>query len=312
MSENYSNSSSSSSFQTNVHHTVIFWIFLMIYIPSVSCSCVVFIQVIRKRLLKNSIHNDIIMLILFFSFLQVSTEHPLLFSYLYHHESIIQSDRFCQFWASLEYFFNGTILMLICYASIERYLLVFHSHYLHRHLVLLHYIPMIFFVIYPLSLYLSLIYFHPCINQFDFKIMVCGGPCYLYEKFESTLDIVVNLALPLLVCTCANLLTLVRVLYRRYRMAQRQIWRKHRRLIIQLLAIVLLHDLAWLPAIICLLIMIFSPVSLPLLIDITLNMLPYGFYLVVMFYPIVTVIIRREFRTIRLNVRVRPARPPIS
>ncbi len=280
----------SSDVQPDNNRLVIFWTYLFVFIVSIICSCLIFIQFILKRILKHHIQYHVIFVILIFSFLQVTMEHPILFSYLYNGILLIQSDNFCKFWLCLEFFFNGTILMLMCYGSIERYLFIFHRNLIHHHLILLHYFPIIFFVLYPFILYIGLICFYPCVNQFDYTMIICGGPCYLYEPILSAIDTIVDLALPLGVCTIANILLLVRVLRQKHRMRQQHLWKKNRRLVIQLLSIVILHNIVWFPVIICLLIIQFSPVSLPIIIDITINRFPFGYYMVVMLCPFVLLI----------------------
>jgi len=94
---------------------------------------------------------------------------------------------------------------------------------------------------------------------------ICGGPCYLFEPWLSALDAILDLALPLAICTIFNIVLLLRVLRQKHRMKQQQMWKKNRRLIIQLLSIVILHNIVWFPVIISLLIILFSPVSLPIL-----------------------------------------------
>lgn len=274
----------------NNTHLIVFWIFIVIFIPSIFCFCFIFIQIIRKRILKRHIHSHIIFVILVCNFLQVSMEHPIFFSYLYNGTSIVKSDSFCIFWSCLEFFFNGTILMLMCYGSIERYLLIFHRNMVHQHLILLHYIPILFFIAYPLILYIILICFYPCMNSFDYAVNTCGGPCYLFEKWASIFDTILNLALPLFICTITNILLLIRVLRQKHRMRQQQIWKKNKRLIIQLLSIVILHNIVWFPTIISLLIILFSPVTFPILINMTLDLYPYGYYMVAMLCPFISII----------------------
>ncbi len=82
--------------------------------------------------------------------------------------------------------------------------------------------------------------------------------------------------------------------------------KKNRRLIIQLLSIVILHNIVWFPVIISLLIILFSPVSLPILIDLTINMFPYGYYMVVMLCPFVLIIGLPELWPRFFNNAIRP------
>ncbi|CAF3681997.1 unnamed protein product [Rotaria sp. Silwood1] len=92
------------------------------------------------------------------------------------------------------------------------------------------------------------------------------------------------------VSTLASLVLLSRVVWQKRRMQQRQMWKKNRRLLIQLLYIVILHNLVWLPMVICWLIIIFSPVPQPFLVELSINILPYGIYIVILVCPFVSLI----------------------
>ncbi len=93
----------------------------------------------------------------------------------------VQSRLFCQFWPVYNYalFVNGLVLM--AYGCIERYFLVFYRVFFKKHLILLHYGPLVFFVIYPPVLYFGLIVIYPCEKDFDYTQYVCGGACYEYQ-----------------------------------------------------------------------------------------------------------------------------------
>lgn len=180
------------------------------------------------------------------------------------------------------------ILMLMGYIAIERYLLVFHNGFLLRHLIILHYIPMVFCIIYPIGLYIYLIFFYPCNNQFIYTMITCGGPCYFYEPAISTFDQFTNLVFPVTVSSLASLALLIRVLWQKKHMQQRQMWKKHRRLVLQLLYIVILYNLLWLPMVTCSSIMLFSPIPQPLLVQLSIDILPNGIYVVILLCPFVS------------------------
>ncbi len=61
-------------------------------------------------------------------------------------------------------------------------------------------------------------------------------------------------------------------------------WKKNRRLIIQVLYVVILHNVAWLPMAICSLILLFT-VSQPVLVDLIINILPIGLFIVALACP---------------------------
>ena len=220
--------------------------------------------------------------------MQVTSEMPILLSYLYNGISPHQSDGFCKFWSCQDYSFNVMNLMVMGHVATERYLLVFHHLFLNRHLIILHYLPMIGCVAYPVVLYVYLILFYPCTNQFDFTMITCGGPCYFYQATISIFDEFVNLVFPVMVSSVASLALLGRILRQKRRMQQHQMWRKNRRLVVQLLYIVFLHNVVWLPMVICSSILLFSTTAQPVLVALSINILPNGIYVVILLCPFVS------------------------
>ncbi len=93
----------------------------------------------------------------------------------------VQSNLFCHFWPVYNYALFVISLLSICYGCIERYFLIFCRIFFNKHLILLHYGPLAFLVIYPPLLYFGLIVIYPCENSFDYTQLVCGGACYQYE-----------------------------------------------------------------------------------------------------------------------------------
>ena len=309
-----------------------FVILITLFVPSVLCYILIFVQAIRKGILKKHIHSHIVLAVLTCSFLQVNlrqtfffsissyikvtTEVPILLSYLRNGIAAVLSDGFCKFWACQDYSFNVMILMLTAHTAIERYLLIFHRIAFHRHRIIVHYLPMIFCCIYPIGLYFSLIFFYPCANEFDYTMITCGGPCYFYEPTLSTFDQFINLVLPVAISTILSLTLLIRIVRQKQRMQQRNIWRKNRRLTIQLLYIIILHNIVWLPMVICSTIMLFDSVSQSILTDLAINMLPIGIYVVILLCPFISLLSLPEVwpevavRIFPLAAQPRPAQLP--
>jgi hypothetical protein len=86
------------------------------------------------------------------------------------------------------------------------------------------------------------------------------------------------------------MLLIGRVIYQKNRMRQQQKWKKNRRLVIQLMSIVVVHNLIWLPILICLLTILFSPIQQPTLIELSLNLFTYSIYISIMLCPFVSLI----------------------
>lgn len=93
----------------------------------------------------------------------------------------IQSRTFCLFWSMYNYALVIIGLMYMAYGCIERYFLIFHRAFFNKHLIALHYVPIVFFLIYPFLLYVGLIIIYPCRINFDYTQSICGNPCYLYK-----------------------------------------------------------------------------------------------------------------------------------
>jgi hypothetical protein len=114
-------------------------------------------------------------------FLKVTTEMPFALIVLYTGFVAVQSSLFCHFWIVYNYALIVINLMFMAYGCIERYLLVFCRIFFKRHLILLHYGPLVFFFIYPPLLYFGLVVIYSCQTDFDYTQFVCGGACYQYQ-----------------------------------------------------------------------------------------------------------------------------------
>ena len=275
---------------TSTSRSTVFSVYLALAIPSVPCSLFLLAQFIRKRQLCTQISNHVILTVLLCSFLQVIIELPIVLYNLRARTAMIRTDFFCKFWSWLDYSCNVSILVLMAFGSIERHMLVFHRNVLQKHVVIMHYLPIVLSFLYPFLLYMGLIFIHPCVNQFDFTMITCGGPCYLYEPTLSTFDQFANIALPVLIDTTANLTLGIRVLSQKRRMNQQRMWKKNRRLIIQLLAFVILHNIVWWPLLAITLVILYSPVTDPTLVQFNIDILPYGIYVVILLCPFVLIL----------------------
>lgn len=119
-------------------------------------------------------------------------------------------------------------------------------------------------------------------------MVTCGGPCYFFDPTIGTFDQCINLVLPAAVSTFASTALLYRVIRQKQRMQQHRMWRKNRRLVLQLLYIVILHNIVWLPMVICSSIMFFSTISQSILVDLSINILPNGIYIVILLCPFIS------------------------
>lgn len=235
--------------QRNITITVL----VIFAFPGLLCFLFIFYHAIklRKRLVFDTINNHVIFLILICDFLAIATDLPIMLYYFGYGN--IYTINICVFWIYWNYSLPVTSLLITTYASIERYILVFHRHTAQRHKFLLHYIPMLCFTIYIPILYFALIVFVPCPPDFtyDTREPSCNGACYTTYVWLNTFDIMCNQTLPCVILLVFNALIIVRVIISRTAALGsaplRNILKKNRRLILQLLGVSSMSLLAWLP-----------------------------------------------------------------
>ncbi|CAF1199867.1 unnamed protein product [Adineta steineri] len=288
---------------TSQSRLIIFIILLIIIIPSIVCSIYIFYHFIRFHELRQNVNNHIILVLLFISFIQVVGELPLTLIFLRTGSVAILSDKFCQFWIVLNYTVCTGSLWTMAIASIERYWLVFHRTFFNKYIILLHYIPIILCIIYPLILYTYLVTIYTCTNTFDYSYWTCGGACYLYEPLLGTLDWVINGCTNVLLSTSVTWIIIIRVLIQKQRVnSQRTVWQRSRRIIMQLIVLSALYMIVWLPCVICFVITLFTPV--PFLTALYGAYLSYYQYIACLLCPFACLLGSSEIRQVMRNTRV--------
>ncbi len=199
------NQTSNSSFSSNgkcsisqVQRSITIPILIIFQISSFICSLIIFYHFIRlrKSLLFDIINHHVILLILIFDFLLIATELPITLYYL--GLGHVQTPKICTFWIYWDYILETTSLFLTMYASIERYLLVFHKVKFLKRKVLFHCVPMIIVALYIPILYMYLVVLSPCVynHQYDLTAFACGGACFFAYIPVNTYDTIANTMLP--------------------------------------------------------------------------------------------------------------------
>lgn len=111
----------------------------------------------------------------------MTTELPLNLYLLHTGTVLIRTDFFCIFWNIYNFSLVGIGLFTLSYGCIERYLFVFYRVFFNRHLIIFHYIPLGFSIIYPVLFYIYSVGIYSCTNSFSYNHSLCGRPCYEYE-----------------------------------------------------------------------------------------------------------------------------------
>ncbi|UJR07328.1 hypothetical protein I4U23_011615 [Adineta vaga] len=220
---------------------------------------------------------------------------PLAIILFYQGSVAIPSDIFCTYWYILTSFLNMSSVQLNAYLSIERYLLIFHNPFLFKHKIILHYIPMITFIVMPFIYVVYVVKFLPCENHFDYHSWACGTACYLTHPVTGTFSWVFAIIAPLIVMILFNIFLIGRVLYLKKRMMQRRIWIKNRKMLFQLLSLIGMLYISWMPSSITSVINTFH--STPLSYEFSTNWTLICFiYVAALFSPLTAILAMPELK----------------
>ena len=236
-------------------HRVKFSILLILEIPALLLSLLIFYFFLRNQPILQVPQNCALFILLVVNFIQLSVVLP--FSIHFYALDFVRPavPIYCMSWTFLAYSVYAISEYLMATISVQRHMLVFHSHLLRirRMRILLHHSPLIFFLIYPTAFYIYAIFIYPCDGtQWDYTSTVCGfANCHLVlNKVLGTFDWIVNNGLPILINALANALLIVRVI-RQKRQQQRPVtWKQQRRMTVQLFCISSLYIVGWAPSLI--------------------------------------------------------------
>jgi hypothetical protein len=236
-------------------HRIKFLILVILQIPSIILSVFIFAFFVTHQALLRTPQNQALLLLLLVNFVQVSFDLPMPIHFYYLGHVSPATAAYCTWWTFFEYTLLTASEFIMATISIQRHMLVFQSHVLRIRWKrwLLHYLPLLLCLIYPIVLYLNLVVFYPCDGtQWDFTSNLCGlANCYLvYSKILGTADWAVDTGLPIVIILFANVALVVRFIQQKRRRQQIISWQKQRRMTLQLLSISCLYLIAFLPSVI--------------------------------------------------------------
>ena len=214
------------------------------------CCLIVLYYLIFDRVLRRSINNHVIILLLFNTLFYELLSIPLFLSYLYVGSLWPAVPSLCLFWMFIDGGLFTLALILVAWASIERYILIFHRQLMStkKKRFFIHYLPLVTVPVYCLVFHLVTILFPPCENVIKYELPLCGRPlCYYDIRFVALWDTVLHNILPTLVIVIFSIVLLVRVLLQKHRMRQRMQWKRHRKMTIQLLSMSTLYLFLYMP-----------------------------------------------------------------
>jgi hypothetical protein len=238
--------SSSSSFE--------FILLLIVEIPSIICTLLILTYLFRNwyTMVIKSLRNHVILILIIISLINTTLDLPFTInSYRLGYDNP-RTLSFCHWWYWLDYTLIVTSIFLTAIASVQRHFLIFHAHWLRIRRIrwALHYVPLIFCLLYPLLYYFIFIIVYQCKNDTINDSQYCVQPCYTNDPVLFNYDWVFNTAFPLMTIALANIILIVRVIrsMRKTRRRQSLIWKRQRKLTLQLLALSLLYIVGWAPS----------------------------------------------------------------
>lgn len=241
--------------QKFVLHRIKFSVLLALQIPAFVLSLLIFFFFTKNRTMAKAPHNRALLILLCVNFIQLAFMLPLSLQYYFLGYISPASPIYCTWRTFIEYTLYVTSEYLMATISVQRHMLVFNGHLLRIRWIriVLHHLPLIFCLTYPMIFYVFAIILYPCDGtQWDYTSNVCGyADCYLlFDKVLGTLDWSVNNGLPMVINALANILLVIRVVRQKRRQQRPLSWKQQRRMTIQLFCISSLYLAAWSPCLI--------------------------------------------------------------
>ena len=217
-----------------------FWSYLVFNVLSVICSIFALYYLLIDRKLRRALHNHIIIVLLFIGLIYELTDILWILYFNYTGLPMFASITFYLIWVFVDYAFYSAQIALFAWATIERHILIFHDRLISTKMrrLILHYLPIVLIPTYCF-IYYCLVYFAPfCENSFD--SFIGGGiyiPCVFSRTFLGSWDLIVHQVVPTLIIVIFSVGLIVRVIWQKRRLNQAVSWRKHRKMMIQLISI---------------------------------------------------------------------------
>ncbi|CAF1937828.1 unnamed protein product [Rotaria magnacalcarata] len=232
-----------------------FVILLILQIPSITLSIIIFIFFITHRAALRTPQNHGLLLLLAVHFTRLSFSTPLTLRFYYLGYVSPATPVYCTWWTFFEYTFYVSSEYLLATISIQRHMFIFHTHVLRIRWkrYVLHHLPLLLSIVYSMLFYVFSILLYPCDGtQWDFTNNLCGfADCYLlFDKVLGTFDMSINNGMPMIIDILANITLILRVAMRKHRFRQSAMWRQQRRMIVQLFCLSSLYLVGWTPILI--------------------------------------------------------------
>ena len=230
-----------------------FWLLLFSNILSILCCLFVLFHLLSDRILRRALHNHAIIIVLFLTLICELTDIPWLL-FFYRWGVVWQNTpTFCLIWKYIDIAVYVATSKLVAWASIERYILIFHDKWVStkKKRLFVHYIPLISIVAYCLIYYAFILCIIQCDRPFYYNKIYCGYTNCVYQNPAVPLfEFITGGILCSLIIASFSIILVVRIVQQKRRVRLPIRWRNHRRMTIQLLFITSLFYVIYLPPVV--------------------------------------------------------------
>ena len=217
-----------------------FWILLVFDVSSTICTFVVLFYVSFDRKLRSNAKNHTLVVLLMLGLSVQLIDIPFYLNFIVHSSVVPANPSVCLIWWFIDIGIYNGVTILLAWTALERHILVFHDQWIstRKKRVFVHYLPLLFLILYIFVYYIYAIYGFPCQNSYDYTSIVCNeSPCYENDPVMRMWDLLANNIIPALLEPILSFCFLFRVIWHKKRSNLPIQWRKQRKMMIQLLCL---------------------------------------------------------------------------
>lgn len=220
------------------------WLHILPLIPSTILTVFVLYHLLNNRASRVALNNHAIILMLMFGFVLQLTDTVWFIHFYRTGVALSSTHQFCLAWAFIDSSLFVSVSLLMCWASIERHILIFHPHWFGTRTKrsLFHYLPLFIMSAWPLIFYFIMLLMVSCDVPFDYKRRLCGHyGCINVVPWIALFDSIAHYMIPAFVILISSVALFVRVVYHKYRIRQRINWANYKKMSFQFLSVSLVY-----------------------------------------------------------------------
>jgi hypothetical protein len=226
------------------------WLYLVPFIPSVLVTIFNLYHLLTNRVLRKTINNHVIILILSSGLIEMLTDITFSIQVFFNGTVLLPTRTFCFAWTFISSVSLASNFILMAWASVERHIIIFHSNLLatKSKRLFFHYIPLVTAILWPTMFYFIIYFVIPCNYSFNYNKRQClASGCLASISWAVPIDSFAHNIIPALVTVTFSVALFARVLYKRYRARGRIDWGNYKKMAGQLLSISALYFCLQLP-----------------------------------------------------------------